>query len=396
MKRLIRILSVAAVLALVGIDSAYGKFAYSLTYKDDKSFDGLRAAKWNGWVFNGTGKVIGTLQVSCGKATAAGYKIKATAILMGYSKKLSFTKVAEICQLDTKTGLVAGRIQTPTGESMTIRLSQYNVFGQITCGSETYDYDCGRDFAADKNEQRAAMIAQWQGNYVMAAWAEPSVGSFRGFVGLTIKITNKGKATIKGTLPDGNTISTTAQAVYDDQYGLFLPIYAQLYGKKGAFGGFLLCISKNLEVLDNKKLGTGFWDGYAAKTPRYAALTFMTLERVTGSTGPSPSQIYAIRGFTAQGGVGTVFGTYDGQEIMIDTVPGTALTYVNRKFTPVENASKLKLSYKDKTGELTGSFKLQTKAGKTYTAKIVGVFAGKLGLMTGLTKEKGSLGLVVQ
>ena len=54
------------------------------------------------------------------------------------------------------------------------------------------------------------------------------------------------------------------------------------------------------------------------------------------------------------------------------------------------------LSYKDKTGELTGSFKLQTTSGKSYNSKIAGVFINGFGYMSGFTKEKGSIGLAIK
>lgn len=385
----------AAILAMtvsLGVVSAYGTYSYSLAYKDEKQFDGLKKTSWDGWLFNGAGKVIGTLSIDCAKPTAAGYKVKASALLMGSAKKLSFSGICLLDATTFKIPCVTGKLLSKTGETLDVNIFQYNTWGSLTRGSETYDFDTGRRFASDKAETRTALLAQAQGNYVMACWAEPTVGSFRGFVGLTIMVNAKGKAKISGYLPDGSKVSTTVQAVYDDQNGVFVPVFAQVNSKKGFFGGYLLCLSKEAEV----KNGNGFWDGLAAKTARSATLLYQDMARVSNATGPLATTTYLIQSWTPQGGWGKVFGDYDGQEIIAATVPGTQMTFQGKKFNPIDQSSKLKLSYKDKTGELTGSFKLQTTSGKTYSSKIAGVFINGFGYMSGFTKGKGSIGLAIK
>ena len=373
-------IALLATVASLGCASAYGKYSYSLAYKDEKQFDGLKKTSWDGWIFNGNGRVVGTLSIDCAKPTAAGYKVKASALLMGSNKKLSFSGT---CLLDStfKIPRVTGKLLSKTGEMLDVNIHQYTTWGSLTRGSETYDFDTGRRFASDKAETRTAMLAQAQGSYVMACWAEPTVGSFRGFVGLTIKVNAKGKAKVAGYLPDGSKISTTAQAVYDDQNGAFVPIFAQVNGKKGSFGGYLLCLSKEAEV----KNGNGFWETPALA--RSATLLYQDMARVSNATGPLATSVYLIQSWTPQRGWGVVLGDYDGQEIIAATVPGTQMTFQGKKFNPIDQSSKLKLSYKDKTGELTGSFKLQTTSGKSYNSKIAGVFINGFGYMSGFTKE---------
>lgn len=381
-------------MVLLGCVSAYGKVSYRLSYKDDKQFDGLKKTSWNGWFFDGNGKVAGTLAVDCAKPSASGYKVKASALLIGSSKKIS---LSGICVLDLQTGLVRGTLTaSSTGETMEIRITQYKAYGVLIRGSEKYDFDCGRRFSSDKAETRSAKLAETQGNYVMACWAEPILGAFRGFVGLTIKVNAKGKAKISGYLPDGSKVNVTAQAVFDDRNGVFVPVFAQVHNKKGAFGGFLLCLSKSCEVLSVSKLGNGYWDGISAKTARSANLYFQRIGRVSNSSGPLATREYTIQSWTPKSGWGSVYVDYGGEELIAATVPGTKMTYSGGKFNPLDQTSKLKLSYKSKTGELTGSFKLQTKSGLTYNSKVAGVFINGIGYMSGFTKEKGCVGLAIR
>lgn len=396
--------------ALIAFGVAMPSYAtpFNLTLANDQTFDGLKPSTFYGWVENGTGQPIGYITCKVGKPNqAALHKVSASVTLLGQKSKLSFSGNLPK-NMDTALDEIEGVLISKIGARLELYyITQLELRGQLTLGSAAYLVKGVRDFSADKYDTRKTLLQQYQGDYVFAPQIiAPTSGKFYGSIGLTVKVNAKGVAKVNGVLPDGNKFSVSTRLLLDDT-GAHLPLFGQLYGKIGGFGGYIF----NMDTFLSDTGSTGFWDGTGAKTVcggdvwygRYN--TVPVGGRVSNSTMPSAgmhsNETFMV--INTGGGAlaplkGAEYKDFFGLEINRDMLPSPLnMTFAGKKFTPVAvNPSNFKLSYVLKTGVLKGSCKIMTTSSKAFNAKINGIWINGYGWINATTKEKGCVGMLVE
>lgn len=416
---------------------------YFLTYKDEAVFDGWKNTTYNGWLFDDTTEqgtanvpIIGTVVVKVNKPRYGAYKITATVVKNGINKKITFTgtgMMGSAADWNAPIPIVADLLSKSNYSlKMEIRICQQNVWGTLIDGDKSYFFDCGRNFAADKTTQWAVKVQKYEGQWSFATYVRADTGEFNGFAGFTVKIDKKGKAKVTGTLPDATKLSFTSQIVLDDN-GAHLPFYVQAYKKYGGFGGQLfnldtgfgeesisdLSVNLQTKIHSSRCLWTAPGTVPLREGQVFSVNSLLLLYGVLGwwngasipNTGGkinfSPSGNYEMFPFLDShegvNGMHRIYGSFVGVDLSESEFPivpySLGLSIIQKKVnvetTTEAMRSKIKMSYNQKTGAITGGFTMYSTAGVKFNMKVNGVMVDNIGYLNASCKNKGGIGFMI-
>lgn len=415
---------------------------YLLTYKDDAVFDGWKNTKYNGWLFGDTTEhgtanvpIIGTVVVKVNKPRYGAYKITATVVKNGLNKKITFSgtgMMGSSADWVNPIPVVADLLSKSNyALKMQVRVCQQNVWGTLIDGDKSYFFDCGRDFGADKNSANAVKLMSYEGQWSFATYVRADTGEFNGFAGFTMKVDKKGKAKITGVLPDATKLSFTSQIVLDDN-GAHLPFYAQAYKKFGGFGGQLFNMDNGFAEESNSDLSVNLttkvhssrclWTAPGTIPLRegqvFSANSLLLLYNVfkwwTGNvpnTGGkinfNPSGNYEMFPFldtnSGVSGMHLIYDSFNGVDLSESEFPvkpySLGLSIIQKKVnvetTTEAMRSKIRMSYNQKTGAITGGFTMYSAAGVKFNMKINGAMVDNIGYLNASCKNKGGIGFMI-
>ena len=331
------------------------------------------ACEYDGCVYDGTGKLVGVIQVKVGKPNASTRlaSVKATMTVKG-------TKVS----LALKGG---GKAEIPSEDPAIIELVGKNVgsfvfaIGRFAMVGQSDDYkiDGGRNILAssDKDERNAAYrkLVDAGCSSVNMLWAEGN-GS--------LLISNNGKAKISGVLADGRKMSVTSIVLVGESW-YCVPVIVPKLGI--SFG---LWMSKDGAEVDAEGIDGDFIAG-PPKELANGAEFIIDGEDVLGSWSSIP---------------GTLLVDYlpDGVKISRKgkkwALPKAGKLALKRGTSEVDsskaldNPSALKLTYKDKDGTFKGSFKVYSLNNgrlKATTVNVSGIMIDDTGYGTAVIKNVG-------
>lgn len=386
----------ATVLALSWMFAPSASANWALTYNGGNNdgagpeFDGLKATTtYYGCSVNANDEINGFVTVKLSRPNQLGqYKVNVTVTHLGISKKITFKGMA---QKDDQTGNIGigdglgNDLLSKTGNKLWLRARQCVIWGRY----DGFYFECARDFAKDGASQNAINVATFMGNYAFSYCLYNPRGPFHGNMAVTASVNAKGVAKVKGVLPDGQKFSYSTHVMVDT-LGAYLPIFAQLYSRKmGGFGGFAM----DLLTFNNKCNGDGYWDGTGAKSERGG--TVYQYQRGSGKVSgnmPTAGEDDIAPYDQQQGGDGVYWTQFNGYTLLENTLPSYKINYLGTKWIAPSNPSALKLSFKAKTGEVTGSFNVMKSDGKKQKLTVHGVYMDNLSMLNAYAKEKGSLG----
>ena len=349
----------------------------ALTVSGDSDFTGFAKSTYTGWVVNKKQKSMdGTVTVKTAKIKARDGTVKVTAsvVLRGWTKPVSLSGTGVI----EKGKLVATVSNIRSGNVLSLTLTTDCMTGEL---DDAYTVSGVADAV---NRQGASAK---QGNWVLSAYAQPTMGDFRGFCGFTVKVNAKGVAKLAGTLPDGTKLSFTSTLISDGRT-TYLPVFAKAYSKKGDFGGLVIDMDRCRAYGD----AVGYWDGVASKAPVQARLSFSGFARAGAST-PMASETEFLSPWALAKSESPAPKAIAGYQVFDDAIPDRlALTFAGKKWTPLPHASKPKLTYAPATGAITGSFTVLT-SGKKFKAAVNGVWVDGRGDCNAAVKGKTGFGM---
>ena len=342
----------------------------ALRYSDDVAFTGQSSAKYVGWLVDRKGRFVGTAEVSAGRFSRGGTSsVKFKVVMAGNTKTTSVS-----CKALRSDGRVKAEGCSSTGQPLAIELTEKTAAGTFGDG---FTFVCGRETKA----------VSCPGRYVLSLYAIPkgNGGDFQGYAGLSVDVKAKGTAKVTGTLPDGTKVSWTAKLVCDD-YSAYLPLFTQMYSKRGAFGGLVFDL-KSRTCVSN---AAGYWSGSDSKHRVDADIDFDGLSAVKAPADLSPEVCRVEREVDYCVELVRQYG------IMENLLPfGAKLVFDGKKWTSLGDSCKLKLSYASKTGLIAGSMKVFL-LGKAKSAKVNGVWLGNSGRVTVSVKGQFGFGMLVR
>ena len=340
------------------------------------------AAVYDGYLYDNR-RIVGSVQVKVarGKVDKTGVfaaKVTATVLLLGESRKLSFKG-----GLADESGKVTG--MSAAGHELDVLLGADGLGGKL---DGKYAISGARNVFVGKTAEDKTTAEKslrlYQGTYNVAF----DSGT------LTVDVGKKGKVKVTGSV-DGSKVSATSQlavgngvavvpVVIVKKASLSFCLWLSADGAVGHQGATSVTSLSGMTVGKAGKLGSG------AK---------FTLEPATGFANLSGQlRDYLPNGVgVAQSGRKWIVanGAKAGKPVL-DKKTGV-LDLVKSKFTA--NMSGLKLTYKEKDGTFTGSFRVYCRENgkiKPYTAKVTGVMIGTQGYGMATVKNAGTVAVAIR
>ena len=343
------------------------------------------ASTYEGYLYDASGNVKGTIQVKVGKPNKKTGLAAVKATVIGTDGKKKTLKAAEKGKAQI-AGDGPTTIPLAGGDACEVILGAKGMGG--TYGAYVIDGSlnvfASKD-AADKSVA-AGVLGKWKGA-VNVAWRR--VEDNAPYQTLSVAIAAKGKAKVAGTLADGTKVSAKGQLVVGEEWCCVPVVVAKK--AKLAFAVWL--------PVDEKAAGTAAPHGAAApavvglggdvKVGKPGALKAGAAFRLGGEMGDAKYGAYLPNGVAVSGGAKW-------------TLPKAGKVVYAKGTTTVdeakagENPSGLKLTYKAKDGTFKGSFKAYADVGgkpKGTTVKVTGVLVGGVGY--GAATVKGGSGVAV-
>ena len=207
-----------------------------------------------------------------------------------------------------------------------------------------------------------------------------AIPSATGWGGLTVTVKTRGKVAVTGTLADGTRASVSSQLLVGEE-ACCIPVVSPKFAEP-AFAVWLTRrgVPEGVVGLDGAKLA-------AVRSGLSAGATFAVDAAALAAAVGSPLLTdYLPNGFsvTADGAKWVVEGGAKAGQVKIDRQTGELTT-------TSANWAALKLSYKAKTGQFSGSFKAYAQVGgrlKATTAKVTGVLVDGAGYGTATVKKR--------
>ena len=334
------------------------------------------AVTYDGCLYDAQGRVAGIVQVKRGKYNAQKdlAKVTATVTLAG-KKKLSY----------------AGGTWHSDSEHVTLTSAKDARVLKVVLGARGLSGEYGGEYAVDgaanlftskdagdKADSAAVLngIKAAGGGYVLA------VPSDAGWGGLTIAVKTRGKVSVTGTLAGGMKVNVSSQLLIGEE-ACCIPVVSPKFAEP-AFVVWLTRDGGVAEVvgLDGAKLA-------AVKSSLAAGATFKVDEAaLVTMLGSSLRTDYLPNGFsvTAAGTKWLVENGAKAGQVKMDRQTGELTT-------TSENWASLKLTYKAKTGQFSGSFKAYMLADgklKSATVKVAGVLVDGTGYGTATVKKQSA------
>ena len=206
--------SVLSLMRSVGVSVMQSKSLFD--WEDYSTFRGSQT--FLGWQCNAAGLIAGTITVKAGKpATKAPYnsKVTVTTVPLRAGAKKQVRKL--VVPAHAGNPVVAG-----------IRFGDEALSGTFNGAS----VEAGKDLYKDKLDTTSKPFAQTHTPVGMWAFALKTPDGYAGF-SVNVK-NNKGKTSLKGSMPDGTKVSVSAQGVYGSAGSNFAAPF--IYTKKSPLG----------------------------------------------------------------------------------------------------------------------------------------------------------------
>ena len=374
------------------------------------------ATTFDGLLISGN-VVMGTIQV---KARKGRYSASTGTTNSSFSATLQVVGA----QKATLSGVI-GSDGTGTAEnerkglSLEVEFSQFGMSGSYSTEDGDYEiigardrYSSGSDDA--KGKVRIA-LANARGNWIVVLPTNEAEGAgaalASGHSVLSISVGAKGKAKISGTMADGTKVSASSVLIVGDSC-CCLPVVVPMYsGKKGGFA-FALWFTWSEDASESKVTveGLSAWNA----TPRSTAPFYATFgDSVVGAVAASRMSAevtFSLDGFFDIDGADASFSP-DGTQIEVSgsrwklpkadgvksSSEGGWYVLDGKEYG---NPAGLKISYVERTGLFSGSFRVfaETASGKPrkYTATVTGAVVDGVGYGTATVKKLGSLPVRVE
>ena len=209
-----------------------------------------------------------------------------------------------------------------------------------------------------------------------------AVPAENGWGSLTVEVKARGKASVRGTLADGTRVSVSSQLLIGEER-CCVPVVSPKFAKPA----FAIWLTRNgvpeaAAGIDGAKFA-------AARANLAAGARFaVDATALAAAIGTPLLTDYLPNGFSVEA-VGTKWLVEDGAkagQVKIDRKTGELTT-------TSANWAALKLTYKAKTGQFSGSFKAYAMAGgrlKATTVKVAGVLVDGKGYGTATVKKKSA------
>lgn len=343
---------------------------------DEWGLSGLKSETYRGWLSGDEG-IVGTFEAKTGRKNS-GNDIKITATATVFGNKRKFSGHGHDCCIDTVSLHSSGK----DSAIVDLTFDENGVRGVYKEADKTFSIIGARDVFMARDAEaksRKELLAPGTWNFAMAVTNAPSelAGGYGGF---SVKVAKSGKATLKGTLPNGQAVSVSSKVIIGDSDVYCLPF-----------------------SVDKKKYGFGccFWfkNGWLFNVSDIRAWS------VTGKKGFQA-------GWRAIGssvpGVGEISGEY---ELVMPEVPetvagkplafdpnGDTITVAKKKWTGTDD-SRFKATLNEKTGIISGTMKFYVEGRKgsatSKTCKVSGVVINGTAYCSALIGGKGSYAIKV-
>ena len=319
------------------------------------------ASVYEGYLYDASGALKGTVEVKASKAKNGASKVTATIQVLGAKKQ----KVSG--NMDIATGVLS------SGD-LTLKFDSNGMTGRYG----VYEIDGARSMFASKDSgdksAAAAILSKWQGA-VNVAWEGGA---------LTVMVAAKGKTKVAGSLSDGTKVSASGQLVVGDAWCCVPVVVAK--GKVTL--SFALWLSTDGGVVEVAGLTSDAVAGKPGSLKNGAAFKVDAASVVALVSGAQAD--YLPVGVAVTGGTKW-------------TLPKAgSVAYKNGAFDTSkagDNPSGLKLTYTSKNGSFKGSFNVYTLVGgklKKVKADATGVLVNGVGYGSATIKKVGSVRAMVE
>ena len=217
---------------------------------------------YRGWLEDAEGAIAGLIEVKTGRKTPDGHVMISGSVTMR-DRSVVFNSIkvenaAEepclLCGDDPDKWSFGNFVLSKRGTSSVANLAvgAQGLIGSYTDGTATYKVTGGRDMfhAQDATAmQRAASCPRGIWSVVMKSAEKKAPSPFsRGYGTLTMEVGLKGRVQVRGALGDGTKVSLWTKAIVGDDGLVCVPVFANLYSRKGGFG--FVTWFKNGKLLD--------------------------------------------------------------------------------------------------------------------------------------------------
>ena len=350
-----------------GIDELLQGGGWTKLYNNPTAggFLGTKATQYQGWITDGeTGEVSGTVDIKAAKANKKTGLSKLTATIMSLDgRKVKLTGTAEAPSTNKVFVLASA------SASASVKLGANGLVGYYNApDGKSYSIQGGRNvFNAKDATDKEAAAAVTKGCWSIALETADDGGSpfARGYTGLSVTVGSKGKVKIAGTLGDGTSAKTTAQAVVGENGVVCVPVTASLYSKKGGYSLLLTFRSGRLAAVSD----ISSWRA-TGKPATFTARWFdeATFDSVTGA-GKIPSDLTLdIANFNDVSSLGG--------SVIVISPNGSAVSVTGNKWTGVKGTNDLKVTYNTKDLSFKGTLNVYVANKNGENKKVKGTLTG--------------------
>ena len=342
------------------------------------------AATYEGYLYDASGNVKGTIQVKVGKPNKKTGLAAVKATMIGLDGKKKTLKAAEKGKAKI-AGEGPSTVSLAGGDACTVTLGAKGMGG--TYGAYVIDGSLNVFASKDAADKAVAadVLGKWKGA-VNVAWRLARDGS--PYQTLSVTIAAKGKAKVAGTLADGTKVSAKGQLVVGEEW---------------------CCVP--VVVSKKAKFAVAVWLPKAATSAVLPVVVGLGEDVKAGKPG-------ALKGGAAFRIDADAFAACWGQRALPYLPDGLPVTggakwtlpkagkVVYAKGTTTvdaaktgENPSALKLTYKAKDGTFKGTFKAYSDVGgkpKATTVNVTGVLVDGVGYGAATVKKVGGVSVKVE
>ena len=334
------------------------------------------ASEYNGYLYDAkSGAVMGTIQVKVGKPGKKDGKASVSATVVVGAKKFTLKASDKGKAVMASDGPTEIELIGKGAEACTVTLGADGISGFYG----QYLIDGSRNFFASKDKGEVAdandAISKWLGS-LMVIWDDGA---------LSVGIATKGKVKVSGTLTSGTKVSASTVLLVGEEW-----CCASVAAPKANLS-FVIWLSRDGKTAKVEGLGDGVMVGRAGKLADGAAFRVPTDAKLWSAipgkvlTEYLPSHVPVTKNgakwtLPKAGKISMKNGVID------DSKAG-------------ENPSGLKLTYKEKDGSFSGSFKVYAEQNgklKATSVTVKGFLLEGIGYGTATVKGVGSVAVTVE
>lgn len=314
---------------------------------------------YNGWVVDGSGALAGLVQFNTSRQMSSGaVKVSGKVTIAGQTVALKPVVTFGLNEFVTLEG---------KGGSARVAFGELGLSGDVTVNGVNYVIGGGgrNVFKAKDSLAMGRRPTVPSGNWSVVLKPADAVAPdpyARGYGSLTVQLRNSGVGNVSGFLGDGTKVNVKVQAIAGNNGVSCLPIYANLYGKRGGFG-FVLWF-KNGRLLNVSAVSP--WKAAG----RYASFVANYTPSFTMSQGMGESlgeMDLIIEGFDETAPIRALPLAWSPAEDIVEVKgakwKGTQQTYFSAKCTA-------------RTGQLKGTMQFSTVRPNGRIKKVKGAFTG--------------------